>query len=238
MVDLSLFREPEFSLNLFTATLAFIAIAGIVLLLPFYLELVLGLPLSQVGLLMAVVPVIMILLQPVSGTLSDRLGTRPVSMVGLLFIFAGYVAMTTLRADGTPMGYVLRMLPVTIGMATFNSPNNSAIMGAVPRASAGRGVRHPEHGADVGAGHRHCRAGRVLHHAVWRYYSGTTGRPQRGRPERDRQRAARSVHGGGGVDSAGNRGGRPDVALGDPHRTNEKGCPPATAAEQPVVDSV
>ena len=57
MVDLSLFREPEFSLNLFTATLAFIAIAGIVLLLPFYLELVLELPLSQVGLLMAVVPV-------------------------------------------------------------------------------------------------------------------------------------------------------------------------------------
>ncbi|MCB0068723.1 MAG: MFS transporter [Caldilineaceae bacterium] len=137
MVDLSLFREPEFSLNLFTATLAFIAIAGIALLLPFYLELVLGLPLSQVGLLMAVVPVIMILLQPASGTLSDRLGTRPVSMVGLLFIFVGYVAMTTLRVDGTPLGYVLRMLPVTIGMATFNSPNNSAIMGAVPRARLG-----------------------------------------------------------------------------------------------------
>ncbi len=137
MVDLSLFREPEFSLNLFTATLAFIAIAGIALLLPFYLELVLELPLSQVGLLMAVVPVLMILLQPASGALSDRLGTRPVSMVGLLFIFAGYVAMTTLRVDGTPLGYVLRMLPVTIGMATFNSPNNSAIMGAVPRTRLG-----------------------------------------------------------------------------------------------------
>ena len=137
MVDLSLFRKPEFSLNLFTATLAFVAIAGVVLLLPFYLELVLGLPLSQVGLLMAVVPVLMILLQPLSGVLSDRLGTRSVSMVGLLFIFAGYMAMTTLRVDGTPWGYVLRMLPVTIGMATFNSPNNSAIMGAVPRARLG-----------------------------------------------------------------------------------------------------
>lgn len=137
MVDLSLFRKPEFSLNLFTATLVFIAIAGVVLLLPFYLELVLKLPLSQVGLLMAVVPVLMILLQPLSGILSDRLGTRAVILVGLSFIFVGYVAMTTLRVDSTPLGYFLRMLPVTIGMATFNSPNNSAIMGSVPRERLG-----------------------------------------------------------------------------------------------------
>jgi len=45
--------------------------------------------------------------------------------------------MTTLRVDSTPLGYFLRMLPVTIGMATFNSPNNSAIMGSVPRERLG-----------------------------------------------------------------------------------------------------
>lgn len=137
IMDLSLFREAAFSLNLFTATLAFIAIAGIVLLLPIYLNLVLGLPMDRVGILMAVVPMIMILLQPLSGTLSDRMGTRPVSLIGLIFIFFGYLLMTTLHADSSQLSYVLRMLPVAIGMATFNSPNNSAIMGAVPRSRLG-----------------------------------------------------------------------------------------------------
>src|SRR5690606_31839692 len=37
-----------------------------------------------------------------------------------------------LGADTTPLGYVLRMLPVGFGMGTFQSPNNSAIMGAAP----------------------------------------------------------------------------------------------------------
>ena len=43
MLDLSLFREVQFSLNLFTGTIVFIAISGVVLLLPFYLSLVLNL---------------------------------------------------------------------------------------------------------------------------------------------------------------------------------------------------
>lgn len=137
MLDLTLFREPQFSLNLFTATLTFIAISGIVLLLPFYLELVLGLPLLSVGLLMAVVPLAMAFIQPVSGTLSDRFGTRRVSIVGLVIIFIGYLFMAGIRVDGSELEFVLRMLLVSIGMAIFNSPNNSAIMGAVPRSRLG-----------------------------------------------------------------------------------------------------
>ena len=113
------------------------AISGVVLLLPFYLELVLGQTLLGVGLLMAVVPLSMTFLQPVSGMLSDRLGTRRVSMVGLLFILAGYLLMAGIAVDTSPLGFVLRMMPVGIGMATFNSPNNSAIMGSVPRARLG-----------------------------------------------------------------------------------------------------
>jgi len=137
MLDLSLFRVPQFSLNLFTATLTFIAISGIVLLLPFYLELVLKLPLRTVGLLMAVVPLSMAFIQPLSGSLSDRFGTRRVSILGLVFIVLGYLSMAGIRVDGSELEFVLRMLPVAVGMATFNSPNNSAIMGAVPRTRLG-----------------------------------------------------------------------------------------------------
>ena len=131
-VDLSLFRSVQFSLNLATGWIAFAAIAGIVFLLPFYLELVLGFALLGVGLMMAAVPIAMGVLQPFTGTLSDRVGTRAVSLAGLVVIACGYLAMATLRVDGTPWGFVLRLLPVAVGMAIFHSPNNSAVMGAAP----------------------------------------------------------------------------------------------------------
>jgi EmrB/QacA subfamily drug resistance transporter len=137
MVDLSLFRDAQFSLNLFTSLITFIAIAGIVFLLPFYLELVMGLGLRDVGLMMAVVPIVMAFLQPYSGTLSDRWGTRPVSVLGLAVLIGGYLAMAGLAVDSSAVGFNLRMLPVAIGMALFQSPNNSAMMGAVPRHRLG-----------------------------------------------------------------------------------------------------
>ena len=137
MLDLSLFREVQFSLNLFTGTIVFIAISGVVLLLPFYLSLVLNLPLLQVGLYMAIVPLVMAVLQPMSGMLSDRLGTRRISTLGLFFILAGYLLMTTLPDSGSALGYVWRFLPVAIGMSLFNSPNNSAIMGSAPKNRLG-----------------------------------------------------------------------------------------------------
>lgn len=137
MVDLSLFRSIQFSLNLVTGWIAFAAIAGIVFLLPFYLELVLGFQLLGVGLMMAAVPIAMGVLQPFTGTISDRIGTRLVSLLGLIVIASGYLAMATLRADGTPMGFVVRLLPVAVGMAIFHSPNNSAVMGAAPAERLG-----------------------------------------------------------------------------------------------------
>jgi EmrB/QacA subfamily drug resistance transporter len=137
MLDLSLFREAQFSLNLFTGTIVFVAISGVVLLLPFYLSLVLKLPLLQVGLYMAIVPLVMAVLQPMSGMLSDRMGTRRISTLGLFFILAGYLLMTTLPDSGSALAYVWRFLPVAIGMSLFNSPNNSAIMGSAPKNRLG-----------------------------------------------------------------------------------------------------
>jgi hypothetical protein len=49
----------------------------------------------------------------------------------------GYFLMTGLSAETTTIGYILRFLPVGVGMGIFQSPNNSAVMGAVPRQRLG-----------------------------------------------------------------------------------------------------
>lgn len=132
MLDLGLFRNASFSLNLFTGMMTFVSIAGVVLLLPFYLELVLGLSQLQVGLLMATVPVLLSIAAPLAGTLSDRLGTRPVTITGLVVLLSGYLLASTFNETTTPLLYILLLSPVAVGMGIFQSPNNSAIMGAAP----------------------------------------------------------------------------------------------------------
>lgn len=132
LVDLSLFRRNLLSVNLLSGFLTFVSIAGAVLLMPFYLENVLHYSPRQVGMLLAVVPLMLGIVSPISGSLSDRYGTRPITVIGLTVLLFGYACLTTLNEHTTAPGYVLRFMPVGIGMAIFQSPNNSAIMGAAP----------------------------------------------------------------------------------------------------------
>ena len=137
MIHLSLFRNRLFSINLITGFMSFIAISGTFILLPFYLEDVLGYDVAQVGLLLAVVPVALGVLSPISGTLSDRFGSRPIIVIGLILLLIGYYTISTLNAQTTAAGYILRLLPLGLGMGIFMSPNNSAIMGAASRQQLG-----------------------------------------------------------------------------------------------------
>jgi EmrB/QacA subfamily drug resistance transporter len=137
MIDLRLFRNGLFSINLVTGFLTFVAISGTILLLPFYLQNVRGLNVQTVGLMLMVTPIALGITAPLSGSLSDRVGSRPVTVVGLIVLVFGYLSMSTLDAETSLLGYVLRLFPIGLGMGIFQSPNNSAIMGAVPKRALG-----------------------------------------------------------------------------------------------------
>jgi EmrB/QacA subfamily drug resistance transporter len=137
MIDLRLFRNTLFDINLVTGFATFICMSGTVILLPFYLEDVLGYAPEAVGLMLAVVPIAVGITAPLSGMLSDRVGTRPMTVVGLISLVAGFAAVSTLKVNTTTLHYLIRFLPVGIGLGLFQSPNNSAVMGAVPRNRLG-----------------------------------------------------------------------------------------------------
>lgn len=132
MIDLTLFRNSLFSINLVTGFLTFIAIAGMFILLPFYLENILGYSTRQVGLLIAVIPISMGAIAPIAGVLSDKFGTRVITFIGLACLLFGYTFLTSLSDETSTMAFILLLLPIGIGMGIFQSPNNSAIMGAAP----------------------------------------------------------------------------------------------------------
>ena len=136
MLDPALFKNIYFTINLIMGFLTFIVVSG-TFVIPFYLELVKGYPPEKVGLLMMVVPVTMGLVAPAAGVLSDRFGSRGISVLGLIVVVGGCLAMSSLDSEVTEIGYILRLAPMGLGMGLFLSPNNSAVMGAVARERLG-----------------------------------------------------------------------------------------------------
>ncbi len=132
MLDLSLFRNRLLSVNLITGWLSFVGIAGLLVLMPFYLQDVLGYDARTMGQLLAVASIALGVTAPLSGALSDKIGPRPVLVLGLAVLVLGYLGAATLDLGTSGLRYVLVTLPIGIGMGIFQSPNNSAVMGSVP----------------------------------------------------------------------------------------------------------
>lgn len=137
IVDLRLFRNSEFSVSLITGLITFIAAAGTLFLLPFYLENVLGYTTGQAGQLLAIIPITLGLMSPLSGWLADRFGTRPITVVGLGIILLGFIGFEFLGTETTALLFIVLIAPIGLGMGVFQSPNNSAILGAVPPRNLG-----------------------------------------------------------------------------------------------------
>lgn len=136
MIDLRMFRDSLFSISLLTGLLVFLVFAGLFM-MPFYLERVKGYDPAQVGLFLVVVPVALGVTAPLAGSLSDRYGTRGISLLGLVIVVFACLSIASLEEDTSAFGYVVRLLPLGLGAGLFQSPNNSAIMGSAPRARLG-----------------------------------------------------------------------------------------------------
>ncbi len=132
----SLFANRTFRVNIITGLLVFVAM-GLYVLIPFYLEEALLYDVQQVGLLLSVLPLALGIASPISGMLSDRVGSRPISALGLAVTVGAFLLLSTLTAETTAIGFMLRYLPLGIGVGLFQSPNNSAIMGSVTRERLG-----------------------------------------------------------------------------------------------------
>lgn len=139
MIQLRLFRNPLLSVSVVSGFLVFAALSATFFLLPFYLEGVLGFGVGRVGILLGVAPLVLGIVAPISGTLSDRMGVRSLTLGGLAILTVSYVSFQLLSTDTTWWQYALLAVPLGAGIGIFQSPNNSAIMGSIPREYSGVG---------------------------------------------------------------------------------------------------
>ncbi len=137
MLDLGLFRHRIFTAATVSAVLNYVCLYTMIFLLPFYLEDGRGLNTAQAGLLMTAEPLVMAVVAPISGTLSDRIGSRLLSTLGMAILAGGLFYLSHLGPVSPLYMVPLALGIVGLGIGIFIAPNTSALMGSAPRHRQG-----------------------------------------------------------------------------------------------------
>ncbi|HEX5323384.1 MAG TPA: MFS transporter [Capsulimonadaceae bacterium] len=137
MLDLTLFKNRLFSFATISSILNFICVTSLVFLLPFYLIEGRGYPPGRAGMILTAQPLVMAVVAPLAGRLSDHIGTRIPGTLGMAILAAGLFLLSRVGPH-EPIWHVILGLGVTgFGTGIFIAPNNSALMGGAPRRQQG-----------------------------------------------------------------------------------------------------
>ncbi len=137
LIDLGLFRIPQLTWGNITGSLSYGIMYGVLYIIPYFFELVLKKPSSQSGLLTTPLPIGMMLLTPIAGTLADKLGSKIPTVAGMAIATLGTVLLVFIN-DHTGLPYIIvALFFVGVGMGVFTPPNNSSVMGSTPRNQLG-----------------------------------------------------------------------------------------------------
>ena len=139
IIAFSLLHNRVFVSATVSLVMYYLAVFVVSFMLPFYLEELRRIPLMEAGLLLTPLPLTSIVIAPFSGVLADKIGTRWLATVGMVIICVGLVLIGQLGTQSSTSDIIWRLVVMGVGQALFQSPNNSALMGAAPRHQQGIG---------------------------------------------------------------------------------------------------
>jgi EmrB/QacA subfamily drug resistance transporter len=139
LLDLALFRIPAFTLGNAARLISFVIMSVSNLLMPFFVQWVMGLDPLRAGLLVAPTPLAMALLAPIAGYLSERVLPERLGALGLAATGVAFVGLSFLRPQATAAEVIFWLALLGIGVGIFQTPNNNLLMSSVPRQRLGIG---------------------------------------------------------------------------------------------------
>jgi DHA2 family multidrug resistance protein-like MFS transporter len=137
MLPVDLFRRPVFALSTVTAVCSFAAQGLAFVSLPFYFQGALGRTQVETGLLMTPWPVVVAVVVPIAGRLSDRYSPAILGGFGLATLCLGMALLALLPAQPTVLDIGWRMAICGFGFGFFQSPNLKALMASAPPGRSG-----------------------------------------------------------------------------------------------------
>ena len=137
LVDLQLFKKRLFISSVGASFLSFWINGAHTFVAPFFLQNILEFSPSKVGMLIFPVSLTVMVMAPLGGRFSDRVGVRIPATIGLALTSLTIFSFTFLKIGGSDYDIVWRQVVLGIGISLFNPANNSAIIGSLPRERIG-----------------------------------------------------------------------------------------------------
>ena len=174
IMQLALFKIRMFACSVASLLTLSITRGLVGFLLPFYLQGVLHLSPSYMGLIFLAPPIFTVSLSAVGGHMADKIGPRAPATIGVLASLAAVVIGAALRVDSHWLLPTAMLALTGLGTAFFNSANQAAILGSVPKEHRGlaNGMVHTafELGHMLGVS-----LGGLLLALAFEYFSGAPG---------------------------------------------------------------
>lgn len=137
ILPLELLKKRFFITAVLSALLSFTVLFAVIILVPFFLDRVQGMPPFRIGLVMMAIPVSVLVVGPLAGWLSDYVAARLLTTLGLAISTTGLLTMTRLTMESPPLSVALHLSLLGCGQALFLSPNSASVLGRVDSSKAG-----------------------------------------------------------------------------------------------------
>lgn len=134
--NMNLFKNTKFTSSNIAALCSYLAIMVVTTILNYHFQYVRGWNAQMAGLVLIVTPIIMAILAPNTGKLSDRIHPQKLAAAGMAIATIALLILTFLNKDTPLYLVILAMVLQGIGMGLFSSPNMNAIMSSVPPKDA------------------------------------------------------------------------------------------------------
>ncbi|TCN13669.1 EmrB/QacA subfamily drug resistance transporter [Bacillus sp. BK006] len=140
LLDMRVFKYNIFSLsNIISIAITISMYAGMFL-LPIYLQNIRGYSAFDSGLLLLPGALVMLVMSPISGTLFDKVGPRPLAIVGMLITSISTFEFTKLTMD-TPFNHILAIYIIrSFGMSLLMMPIMTAGLNQLPQRLSSHGT--------------------------------------------------------------------------------------------------
>ena len=131
-LNLSVFKNVTFTMTSVLTILVTMMMYADMILLPMYLQNGLGYTALNSGLLLLPGSIVNALLSPVAGNLYDRIGAKPLFVIGLLFVIPSMWVVTSLTASVSFTFLMVRTIFLRIGLSFISMPLSTAGLNALP----------------------------------------------------------------------------------------------------------
>jgi MFS family permease len=140
MIDVSFLSVPVFGYGSVGLLACCITQGLITFVAPFYLQDVLKLSPTFIGIMFLGPSLLSMVLSPVSGAITDRIGARFLLITGVLILMAAFLIGANLRADSHWIVPTVLLALTGIGSAFFNTPSQATMISSLPKEHWGTAI--------------------------------------------------------------------------------------------------